>query len=252
MYYNKFVKYTDKLSTLTGAGNEQIPYPPLPESPKISIREILESGPKPKLIALDLDHTLWPFTADYRSAIPPYTKKEDGVYGFTKSQEGERFEEKINLFPDVPSILGEIYDSGIPIAYTSRNFQTDSVRSLLTLFTINSASENISMIDCIRGNPVYFQVFMTRNAKTDHFTNIMSSSNIEPKDILFFDDESKNIESSTKLGICSILLNRITGLTKDEFVRGITEWRRLHALVPVPVPAPAPVPESKNSFCTIM
>lgn len=65
------------------------------------------------------------------------------------------------------------------------------------------------------------QIF--RGDKRKHFHNIQQATNIRYEDMVFFDDEARNM-TVAKLGVTFCLVR--DGMTKDEVDRGVWEWRR--------------------------
>lgn len=68
----------------------------------------------------------------------------------------------------------------------------------------------------------YIQIFPS--TKTQHFSRIHQASGIEYEDMIFFDDESRNINVQTELGVSFCLVR--DGTTKEEVDRGVWDWRR--------------------------
>lgn len=68
----------------------------------------------------------------------------------------------------------------------------------------------------------YIQIFPA--TKTQHFTRIQNSSGINYEDMLFFDDEARNRNVETELGVAFCLVR--DGMTRDEFDRGVMAWRK--------------------------
>lgn len=60
--------------------------------------------------------------------------------------------------------------------------------------------------------------------KTQHFTRIHQASGIPYEDMLFFDDEARNRNVQTELGVTFWLVR--DGMTREEVDRGVWEWRR--------------------------
>lgn len=68
----------------------------------------------------------------------------------------------------------------------------------------------------------YIQIFPAN--KTQHFTRIQSSSGVKYEDMLFFDDEARNRNVETELGVGFCLVR--DGMTRDEVDRGVLDWRK--------------------------
>jgi magnesium-dependent phosphatase 1 len=68
----------------------------------------------------------------------------------------------------------------------------------------------------------YMQIFP--GDKTQHFNRLQQASGIRYEDMLFFDDEARNRNVQTELGVTFCLVR--DGMTKAEVDRGVWEWRR--------------------------
>lgn len=74
---------------------------------------------------------------------------------------------------------------------------------------------------------VYPQIFP--GSKTTHFQRLQAALRKNGKevafaDMLFFDDEARNRNVETELGVTFCLVR--DGVTKNEIDRGVNEWRR--------------------------
>lgn len=62
-------------------------------------------------------------------------------------------------------------------------------------------------------------------SKIAHFRNIKKSMGVEFEDMVFFDDESRNLNVERELGVVTVIVKRgVTGERVDEAVR---RWRNL-------------------------
>jgi magnesium-dependent phosphatase 1 len=65
----------------------------------------------------------------------------------------------------------------------------------------------------------------TAQKDTCHFPNIAKATGVSFDDMLFFDDEAKNIRLVAQLGTTAVLVDTSTGMTMDVLLQGL----RLHA-----------------------
>ena len=72
----------------------------------------------------------------------------------------------------------------------------------------------------------YIQIFPA--SKTQHFARIHQTSGIAYEDILFFDDEARNRNVETELGVTFCLVR--DGMTKEEVDRGVWAWRKRNGI----------------------
>ena len=68
----------------------------------------------------------------------------------------------------------------------------------------------------------YIQIFPAN--KTQHFARIHQASGVAYEDMLFFDDEARNRNVETELGVTFCLVR--DGMTRDEVDRGVRAWRK--------------------------
>lgn len=72
----------------------------------------------------------------------------------------------------------------------------------------------------------YIQIFPAN--KTQHFSRIHQASGIEYEDMIFFDDEARNRNVETELGVTFFLVR--DGMTRDEVDRGVWAWRKRNGI----------------------
>ena len=150
-------------------------------------------NPRPKLIVFDLDFTIWPFWVDTH-VLPPF--KVDALGKVYDSQNSH-----IILYPDTLPILNHLKAENYSMAVASRTSAIREAESLLDLFDLNHF---FSMKAIYPGS------------KISHFQKFHRISKIPYEDMLFFDDEERNI----------IELNRI-GVTCQFITHGM-RWKDLH------------------------
>lgn len=68
----------------------------------------------------------------------------------------------------------------------------------------------------------YVQIFP--GDKSQHFSRIHQASGIRYEDMLFFDDEARNRNVQTELGVSFCLVR--DGMTREEVDRGVWDWRK--------------------------
>ncbi|KAJ5679822.1 hypothetical protein N7462_008066 [Penicillium macrosclerotiorum] len=180
--------------------------------------------PLPKLIAFDLDYTLWPFWVDTHVSAPVKARDHN-------SRVVDRWGESFAFYPDVSSIIYACNSCSIPIALASRTHTPDLARDLLKslhiipTFSDNPAANNAKSIRALD----YFdfvQIFPAN--KTQHFSRINQASGIAYEDMLFFDDEARNRNVETELGVTFCLVR--DGMTRAEVDRGVWAWRKRNGI----------------------
>ncbi|XP_033024793.1 magnesium-dependent phosphatase 1-like [Lacerta agilis] len=138
---------------------------------------------RPSLVVFDLDYTLWPFWVDTH-VDPPFQKNSDGSV-----QDHNR--QPINLYPEVPAVLEKLQAEAIPMAAASRTGEIRGANQLLDLFGLNR-------FIC------YAEIYP--GSKVTHFQKLSQQTGVPLSQMLFFDDESRNIYDISKLGVACILV----------------------------------------------
>ncbi|CAH1269164.1 Hypp4111 [Branchiostoma lanceolatum] len=85
--------------------------------------------PRPELLVLDVDWTLWPFHTDM-DVSPPFKKDSSGEVTDSRGK-------TIQPFPDVPRILDWLKGNGYTLALASRTWAPSDMERLLILLDWN-------------------------------------------------------------------------------------------------------------------
>ncbi|MBB5353069.1 magnesium-dependent phosphatase 1 [Haloferula luteola] len=142
--------------------------------------------PRFRLVIFDLDLTLWECGSVWwcDSLTPPL--RWDGA----RRIDAHGIE--VRLFPPVPSLLKSLHLAGYRLGIASRTQAPDIARQLLRDFAIDS----------------YFTDFeIYPGDKSRHFHALRKSSGIDFSEMIFFDDEARNVESVSRLGVTACLLD---------------------------------------------
>ncbi|KAI9177045.1 hypothetical protein LWI28_010387 [Acer negundo] len=140
----------------------------------------------PRLVVFDLDYTLWPFYCECRSK-----------------------REMPSMYPNAKGILHALKDKGIDVAVASRSPTPDIANTFLHKLSIDSIF-------------VAKEIFSSWTHKTDHFQRIHSRTAVPFNSMLFFDDEDRNIQSVSKMGVTSILVGK--GVNLGALRQGLTKF----------------------------
>ncbi|KDP29975.1 hypothetical protein JCGZ_18742 [Jatropha curcas] len=140
----------------------------------------------PRLVVFDLDYTLWPFYCECRSK-----------------------REMPSLYPHAKGILYALEEKGIDVAIASRSPTPDIAKTFLEKLSIKSmfAAQ---------------EIFSSWTHKTEHFQRIHSRTGVPYNSMLFFDDEDRNIQTVSKMGVTSILVGK--GVNLGALRQGLTEF----------------------------
>ncbi|XP_030538278.1 magnesium-dependent phosphatase 1 isoform X1 [Rhodamnia argentea] len=140
----------------------------------------------PRLVVFDLDYTLWPFYCECRSK-----------------------REMPSLYPHAKGILYALKDKGIDVAIASRSPTPDIAKTFLEKLSLKSMF-------------VAQEIFSSWSHKTEHFQRIHSRTGVPFNSMLFFDDEDRNIEAVSKMGVTSILVGN--GVNLGAFRQGLAKF----------------------------
>tara|TARA_R110000850_G_scaffold19988_9_gene59831 strand:+ start:5220 stop:5699 length:480 start_codon:yes stop_codon:yes gene_type:complete len=152
----------------------------------------------PKLVVFDLDFTLWDCGGLWVDCTDhPFTKSIEG----NVIDSGGRL---LRLYDEVPLILRKLEQSSITMALASRTSQPGWAVDLLDLMGIRSRFE-------------YEEIFP--DSKVKHFENLASRTGLTYSEMLFFDDEHRNIREVGGMGVRCIEVDR--GMTLANFDEGL-------------------------------
>lgn len=142
-----------------------------------------------KVFVFDLDFTLWNAGGTWcDSTNPPYSWEKNKLLDSSGRW--------IRLYDDVIRILTHLKNNGKHVAVASRTYEPEWARELLHLFDIDK----------------YFDLKEIYPAdKTKHLKRIRDHFNVLYSEIVFFDDEYRNIAEVQQLGVESVFIKRGIG-----------------------------------------
>ncbi|MEM6471283.1 MAG: magnesium-dependent phosphatase-1 [Planctomycetota bacterium] len=140
--------------------------------------------PLPKLVVFDLDFTLWDCGGTWCDCLTP-------PFRISSQRVTDCVGHEVRLYPDVLDILDWCDQRTIPMAIASRTEQPDWARELLELLELN-------------GRFVKSEIYPT--TKLMHFAALRDGLDVEYEEMLFFDDEPRNIREVGALGVQCILV----------------------------------------------
>ncbi|XP_016497350.1 uncharacterized protein LOC107816175 isoform X1 [Nicotiana tabacum] len=166
----------------------------------------------PRLVVFDLDYTLWPFYCECRS-----------------------INEKPSMYPQAKGILHALKDKGVNVAIASRSPTPDIANAFLKklgikpMFVAQLTSSQPLFTWSRSGNSRLeerktkkIEIFSSWTHKTEHFQKINRKTAVPYNDMLFFDDENRNIQAVLKMGVTSILVGK--GVNLGAFRQGLSEF----------------------------
>ncbi|GFR82625.1 magnesium-dependent phosphatase 1 [Elysia marginata] len=155
---------------------------------------------QPKLVVFDLDYTLWPFWVDTHVDAP-----------FTMGSNGKVYDvhqQHVQYYKDVPGILSRLHKEGFYLGIASRTSLPVAASDLTRLFNWDQFFH-------------YRQIYP--GCKITHFKKLHEQSGIAYEDMIFFDDEHRNIHDVSSLGVTCILVP--DGVNNDSFERGMQVFK---------------------------
>ncbi|KIJ62457.1 hypothetical protein HYDPIDRAFT_114579 [Hydnomerulius pinastri MD-312] len=193
----------------------------------------MDGGRLPKLIAFDLDYTLWDFWIDTHITEP---LRQDSVTGAildsARDFRGDPCPNAIEFYNDVPEILRSLNEAAVCVAAASRTQAPELARKALRLIKIpispaGGSATNTSEVAEPRPAITFFdQLEIYPGSKIKHFKKIHKDTGIPYNEMLFFDDERRNTEVQTQLGVTFVLVEE--GMNWETFRKGLREWRKRH------------------------
>ena len=150
-----------------------------------------------KLVVFDLDFTVWDAGGVWCDCVsPPFHRAGDRVFDANGDE--------VVIYSDIFKAFDFIDELGVPIATASRTSQPGWARNLLSLH---------GLADRFRWSEIY------PSSKVAHFRELASASQASYSEMLFFDDEKRNIDKAGTLGVHSIHV--ANGFSWEVFERGL-------------------------------
>ena len=131
------------------------------------------------LFVFDLDFTLWNCGDTWCDHTSPPYRKQNGVVHDTVDR-------KIRLYPEVFPILENLNRNQVQIGVASRTYAPDWADELMRLFEIKKYIH-------------HFEIYP--GSKLSHFRELHKKTKIPFNQMIFFDDEQRNIDEVAQLGV---------------------------------------------------
>ncbi|EKX39232.1 hypothetical protein GUITHDRAFT_143640 [Guillardia theta CCMP2712] len=167
----------------------------------------------PKVVAFDLDATLWyPEMYQLWGGGSPFKKNNDKTLT-------DRSGTRCYLMGNTAEILREIKTSprwkGAKIAYCSCTDEPTWADECMRLFEIGDGMTLESVVDIK-------EIF--KSSKSTHFRNIHKKTGIPYEDMIFFDNEAHNCHTVAPLGVTCIHTPR--GMTEEVWKNGLRQFAK--------------------------
>lgn len=134
---------------------------------------------RPRLIVFDLDFTLWDCGGTWCDCLSPPFRIDDHRVLDTRDSH-------VRIYDSIPGVFDWAGQHQIPMALASRTEQPRWAIELLQLLGLKSRFQ-------------WQQIFP--DCKRTHFHALQQDSGIRFHDMLFFDDEQRNIRDVATLGV---------------------------------------------------
>nr|CAI5847353.1 unnamed protein product [Callosobruchus analis] len=133
-----------------------------------------------------------------QDCVPPFQKRSDGHIVDSKGTE-------LKYYDQVPSILKDLEEKGYVLAVVSKIPKAKAARQLIHLF---GWDQFFSFKEIYPGQ------------KTTHFQRIKDQSKIDYAEMLFFDDDERNVRKVGGLGVTSFLVeNGVTSKLVEDCIK---------------------------------
>mmetsp|Transcript_9117 Transcript_9117/g.13724 ORF Transcript_9117/g.13724 Transcript_9117/m.13724 type:complete len:242 (+) Transcript_9117:65-790(+) len=171
----------------------------------------------PEMIVLDLDFTIWPtFFAEH--TLPPYVCLDAVPEEYPSTvlcvDRSTRKPRTLSLYSCVRSTISWCLQRGIRLSVCSRSSNYHGAEAILKCLGM------WNVFECP-------QIYSGR--KTLHFRNLRGCTNIPYSDILFFDDDQRNIKVCGGIGVTCTLVNRSIGFDGWTLLEGLKQHARAKA-----------------------
>ncbi|XP_042638030.1 magnesium-dependent phosphatase 1 [Orycteropus afer afer] len=115
----------------------------------------------------------------------------------------------VRLYPDVPKILERLQSMGVPVAAASRTGEIEGANQLLELF------------DLVR---YFVQLEIYPGSKVTHFQRLRQKTGVAFSQMIFFDDEKRNIVDVSKLGVTCVHVQN--GMNLQTLTQGLETFAK--------------------------
>ncbi len=147
-----------------------------------------------KLVVFDLDFTLWDAGGVWCDCLTPPFRLQGG-------RVLDSMDARVHVYEDIPWALRKLEEGGIDVAIASRTNRPQWARELLDLLDL-------------RRHFSHEEIYPS--SKLRHFSALRKATGYDYSEMLFFDDEVRNIEEVGGLGVRSVLV-------RNGFNRGLLE-----------------------------
>lgn len=132
----------------------------------------------------------------------------------------DRNKQHVKYYKEVPAVLEKLKSLRYELGIASRSVTSSEILIIYILFYRTSATKEAEdLLRLFNWNQYFSYKQIYPGTKTTHINRICKDSNSAPANILFFDDESRNIRDLSAINVCSILVH--DGVTMEVVRKGI-------------------------------
>ena len=187
------------------------------------IEEPMDMPRRPKVVALDLDATVWEpelYLMTNHTTMKPLRHASGECYAVR-----DAWNQELSFMADAQRVIQEVSSwEGTMLAYVSRTTEIEAAHlaiSSLHVAYCDKTKRGSTMAEVASHLEIY------PGSKISHFKSLKEALGVEFTDILFLDNESWNTkEVASTLGVCSVHTPR--GLTMRAFERGLELYDAMH------------------------
>ena len=150
-----------------------------------------------ELIVFDLDFTLWNAGGTWCDHLTP-------PFQYCQGRVVDQYDAQVTLYPDVIRILDWCQTHGLSMGLASRTYEPTWAKNLLDLFDIRDRFQ-------------YEEIYP--GDKDRHFKSLRKQTGFSYDQMVFFDDELRNIRDVAQLGVQAVHVE--DGVTWDVFVKAV-------------------------------
>lgn len=130
------------------------------------------------------------------------------ILAFCSDKIYDQCNHEVKPFPEVPEVLADLQQQGYELAIASRTSEIEGANQLVKLFDWDKYFK-------------YKEIYP--GCKVNHFSKFCKASGYKHEEMLFFDDEQRNISDLSKKGVTCILVPG-RGVTKDLVRKGLDKF----------------------------
>lgn len=133
----------------------------------------------------------------------------------------DSYKQTVGFFPDVYSILSHLssHDQVEYVVSASRTHTPKIAQKMLDLIHVEHQGKLVPSTE------LFDHKVWGIGTKIKHFNEIHKLTGVDYKDMIFFDDESRNRDVERQLGVTFVYIDEDVGMNWDVYENGLKLWR---------------------------